>query len=598
MKKIISILLVATAAVSCRGDLLDTVPTSSISSNTVWQKATLATSAVNGIYNEFYNLYSEGNGDSWRIFFEGYSSVMDIDKNWNEHYLSIYGSGTPASSDVANMFKFFYTFIFRANDAIAHLDGVPDMDDAGKSRLKSEARFLRAYAYYYLNVLWGGVPLYLDYVEDPSTAKLPRSSEREVWEAVIDDLTACIADENLPDMYAAGSSDYGRATKGAAYAYRGIAWQWLGEWQKALDDFEAVERCGYRLFTGDWAALLKPENEQCAEMIFAVQCVEQSGMGNVRGINYGNRNTGGSAWNNYLPNPAYVQSFENADGTPFDWETYLPGWNDMTPAERAVFFLRDGMTDEERTRMAAAGADLSKDLPNGNETRIRRAYDNRDPRLKKAVITPYSTYLGTTGGVEHTHTLVWPYRSDTREPWDLRTDTNSMFYYLWRKYVPVGNECTTRWVYEQDIILMRYAEVLLRRAECLNELGRTDEAVAVVNQVRTRAGHIALDSAGYPGTAVGGQDDLRERIRNEFYWELGGEDSMYFNELRWGTWLDRKFRDGTYPGAPMNSNGLMQVWGTTTYRWQCNGSYVRYWPIPAKEREMNPALTQNEGWRD
>ena len=37
--------------------------------------------------------------------------------------------------------------------------------------------------------------------------------------------------------------------------------------------------------------------------------------------------------NNYIPNPAYVESFENADGSKFDWEDYLPGWNDMTPEQ-------------------------------------------------------------------------------------------------------------------------------------------------------------------------------------------------------------------------------------------------------------------------
>lgn len=48
----------------------------------------------------------------------------------------------------------------------------------------------------------------------------------------------------------------------------------------------------------------------------------------------------------------------------------------------------------------------------------------------------------------------------------------------------------------------------------------------------------------------------------------------------------------------MNTNGLMQIWGTKTYTWYSLGDYVQTWPIPAKEREMNPSLVQNEGWRD
>ena len=163
--------------------------------------------------------------------------------------------------------------------------------------------------------------------------------------------------------------------------------------------------------------------------------------------------------------------------------------------------------------------------------------------------------------------------------------------------MPEGIENTLRWVYEEDNILCRYAEILLRRAECLNELGRTDEAVTLVNKVRGRAKHILLNTNEF--TKVKDQADMRERIRNEFYWELAGEDSMYFNELRWGVWLDKKFRDrSSGQTGEMNTNGLMQIWGTRTYTWYALGNYVETWPIPAKEREMNSSLTQNDGWRD
>lgn len=347
----------------------------------------------------------------------------------------------------------------------------------------------------------------------------------------------------------------------------------------------------------------------------SVQCVETTGMGNPRAINYGNRVTGGSAWNNYIPNPAFVEMFECADGSEFDWEKYCPGWHSMTPQARVVFFLRDGLQsgngqwgDTEATsdyqtlynNMVAYGADMSRYVDQGNEVRIRKAYEDRDPRLMQSIITPYSTYNGNEAGVgNHTWTLRWPYILDAGEPYDIRTDTNSKFYYLWRKYVPEYDECTTRWVYSEDIILCRYAEILLRRAECLNELGRTNEAVTYVNMVRKRAGHVLLDDPAYPATSVKGQDDMRQRIRREFYVELGGEDSMFFNELRWGTWYDRKFRDHSsgQVGA-LNTNGMMQMWGETTYKHLSVGEHIKVWPIPAKEREMNPNLTQNAGWQD
>ena len=610
-KSIIYILAAAAVLASCQSlDLTSSYP---VASSNVWGKATLARQAVNGIYNEFYVRSSTNvNEDNWKVMYEAYSSVMDTDKNWCENQKVCYGDGTPANGTFSEMFKYYYTFVFRANDVISHIDQVPDMDAAEKAMLKAEAKFLRAYGYMNLNVLYRGVPLYMEYIENASAANRARSSEKEVWEAILQDLTDCVNEENLPDRYKAGSESYGRVSKAVALAYRGQAYQWMaarsGEEPEqyirlALEDFKALEDYGFALYKSSGAEsfkmLLKPANEQCDEMIFAIRCTQKSGMGNPRAVLFGNRDTGvtSGAWNNYIPNPAYVESFENADGSKFDWEQYCPGWNEMTPAQRSVFFLRNEMTDSEIGQMSAYGSDMSKYEKYTNESRIKAAYDNRDPRLKMSIITPYSTYLGGISGTAYTFTLRWPYRADTKEPRDIRTDTNSMFYYLWRKYVPEGLENTIRWVYEQDNILCRYAEILLRRAECENELGNTAEAVRLVNMVRGRAGHILLNTNEH--TTVAGQEDMRERIRNEFYWELGGEDSMYFNELRWGVWLDRKFRDrSSGQWGEMNTNGLMQIWGTKTYTWYALGDYVEAWPIPAKEREMNSNLTQNPGWND
>lgn len=612
MKKVLLIFTFAAVSfASCQS--LDLESTYQVGSSNVWNKATLARQAVNGVYNELYVRASASDSENnWKVMNEAYSSVMDTDKNWYHNQKVCYGDGTPSSSVFSNMYKYYYTFIFRANDIISHIDKVPDMTAEEKGRLKAEAKFFRAFGYFNLNVLYRGVPLYLEYIENATNATRPRSSEQDVWNAVIQDLTDCVEEKNLPDRYTAGSSDYGRVSRAVALAYRGQTYQFLaarGEgdkaqyWQLALDDFEALEPMGFSLYKGagddSFKQLLKPANEQCDEMIFSIRMTQKDGMGNNRAVLFGNRCTGvtSGAWNNYLPNPAFVESFENADGSKFNWEDYCPGWNDMTPEQRSVFFLRNEMSTGEIANMTAYGADMSKYEPHKNENRIKAAYDNRDPRLKMSVITPYSEYYGGIAGVPYTFTLRWPYRSDGASSRDIRTDTNSMFYYLWRKYVPEGIENTIRWVYEEDLILCRYAEILLRRAECLNELNRTDEAVEMVNAVRSRAKHILLNTNEF--TQVKGQEDMRERIRNEFYWELAGEDSMYYNELRWGTWLDKKFRDhSSGQNGEMNTNGLMQIWGTKTYTWYSLGDYVQTWPIPAKEREMNPSLVQNEGWRD
>lgn len=589
---IVSILLSITIFGGCKSDLLDTIPRNAVSSANIWSSSLLAEKAVGGVYNSFVAWYAAGYANNAGRIWDAYSSIMDIDLNWISQNPIVRGTATPSSAQFGEFYTHCYTLINRANDVIQNIISVPDMSDKDKARYIAECKFLRAWAYNHLNILFKGVPIITSPLLSEEEARIPRSSEDQTWSQVLSDLSDAINEPNLPDNYRAGDGNYGHVTKGAAYALRGQVYLFLKKWQEAANDFKSVGDCGYSLFTtgGNVAFknLLKRQNEQSSEMIFSIQC-EQYSVANPLNVNYGNRCTGGSMWNNYLPNPHFVETFETKDGSPFNWDNYCPGYNSMTPLQRSVFFLRDNMTDAEIERMRTYGADMSKYLPNGNEARIRRAYEDRDPRLMMSIITPYSTYFGSSGGQEFTYTLRWPYRGfDAREPFDIRTDANNYFYYLWRKFVPEGNEWPYRDTYDLDIPLIRYAQVLLGYAEALNELGQIDKAVELINQIRTRCGAQLLNSN--TSTTVKGQDDLRERIRNEYYWELAGENVMYWNELRWRNWKDKKFRN--------NTNGLKQMWGTPTYTWYWLGDQCWYWPIPAAEREKNPNLTQNEGWTD
>lgn len=621
----IAILLASSAMVlgvsSCGKDLLDTVPSQSFASSNVWQSPILARAALNGVYNALYTRFAMNyTGGTMGIPSDAYSSVMDIDANWKGACIISPGNMTPSTGNITTHFKYYYGIVYRANDVINNIESVPEMDKDEVAQIKAEALFLRAWAYYNLNVLWKGVPVYTENVAAADATKA-RSTEAEVWSQIINDLTAALP--SLPAKVKGGE----RASQGAAYTLRGIVYQHMGNFSSALDDFKKVETCGYSLFSpsngakgnDDYFQLFKPANEQCDEMIFAVACVETTDMGNPRGINYGNRCTGGSAWNNYLPNPAFVERFEEADGSQFNWEDFIPGYTSMTPAARSVYFLRDGLESgkglfgaydykEKKQQMVEFGSDFTKYLDQGNEARIKKVYEERDPRLCQAIITPYGEYYGNEAGVgNHLWTLRWPYCLDAGEPYDIRTDTNSMWYYLWRKYVTENDECTTRWVYSENILLFRYAEVLLRRAECEAELGNNAEAIRLANMVRKRAGHIEVGAEGYKGkySASSPKADIIDLVRNEMYVELGGEDSMYYNELRWGTWYNDKFNNMTLraQGSPYNtgdnkSNGLMEMWGICKYNHIGIGSYMATWPIPAKEREMNPDITQNPGWND
>ncbi len=566
----------------CQSDLLDTIPYGSVGSGNMWNSENLADKGVNGVYQTLR--YSYVGLDRYQFDYAGSVSM------WRDQGSLTAGNITTGDGLFADYWKQHYEGIHRANDAIKNLAGKAPLSAEKRGRLLAEVKFLRAYFYFNLNIVMKGVPVYLEPVNVEEMNK-GRETEARVWEVIISDLTDCINEPNLPAYYAKGNANVGRATKAAAYSLRGKSYLYMKQYDKAEADFKKVGELGVTLYQGDYKMLFKEANEQVPEMIFSVQNMGLSGLGSEIQLRLGTRIAFGSNWNTYFPHPDYVESFENLDGSKFDWDFYLPGYSTMTPKQRAVFFLRDGLTEAEKTSMTNKGADMTKYLDNGNEARIKAAFDNRDPRLKTVVITPYSTFKGAVGPNEYTYSLRWPYRGfDERAPFDIRTDTNSKFYYLWRKWVAEGaSETPNRSYCPTDMPVIRYADVLLMMAEAINEQGsRLQESVDAVNLVRKRVGMPELQTtdASLP-TYVKDQANLRDRIRNERRWELPLEGVNLFDEMRWGTWKAVKFYEG---------NGLKQAWGELEYPYTWLGDHLYNWAIPRKEIEMNRNLVQNPQW--
>jgi hypothetical protein len=599
--------LIVSGVTACRKDLLETTPYNAISSNSIWTSSNLATLAVNGIYNtmlensgeEYQNSVSQGNYfglDAHTM--SALDPTVSPRSNWSSTHKLLLGNASSADNIFSVAWKQLYEGISRANEVIDNIESVPDMEPELCAQYKAEAKFLRAYFYYRLNCYFHGVPLYLKSTPVNEFTK-PRSTEAEVWDAIINDLTDAINEPNLPGKYNAGDPNYGRATKGAAYALRGKTYLWMKEYEKAEYDFKKVGEQGYGLFQGQYKQLFKEKNEQCLEMVFSIQCYEKDTYGNQMSFKYGSRITSGSGWNDFYGDADFIDTYETVEGKPFNWDDYIPGYSSMTPVARSVYFLRDGLNSgngnfgsenykDLKKKMSNYGSDFSKYLDQGNEARIKAVYANRDPRLMQTYITPYSEYLGSPNGVEHIYTLRWPFiQNDISAPFDLRSDSTKYLYYLVRKFVSEGNELLYREYSPIDVPIIRYADVLLSLAEALNEQGKTNDAIPYVNMVRGRAGVALLGSNPY--TTVAGQDDLRDRIRREKRWELACEGTLYFDELRWGTWYDSKLFEGS---------GLKQCWGETSVSWTKNGDYYTKWPIPATERQLNTALTQNDGWVD
>lgn len=585
MKKLSFLILNITAItliISCDSDYLDQTPSDSISSSTMWTSEALIDQGVTGIYQTLRT--DEVGKDRWRFDETGFVG-MGRDNSGGFYSGLTGGITTPGSGIYSTYWQTNYEGIHRANDAIKNIPLNSKVLAADKAaRLVAEAKFLRAWFYFNLNMVYKGVPLYLEPIEVKDANK-PRETEDKIWQTIIADLTDCINTPSLPNM--ATGTEFGKVSKAAAYTLRGKAYLYWKKYQQADSDLTVVGTLGPKLFDGTggkYKLLFTVANETDSEMIFSVQNLEVTGLNSNHQLQVGNRSTNGSDWNNDMYHPDYVDSYENADGSKFNWDTYLPDYSIMTPKQRSVFFLRDNMTAAEKTKMTSYGSDMSKYLATGNEARLKAAYASRDPRLEVNVLLPYSTFVGA---VNATYTLRWPYRTDASPTSDTKTDTNNFFYYLGRKWMTEGIT-VNRDNASIDQPLIRYADVVLMLAEALNEQGNYAAAITQVNKIRARVGHVLLQNINATApTYVTGQANMRDRIRNERRWELSMEGHSLFDEMRWGTWKDNKFYAG---------NGVKEMWGnvTTPYSWR--GDYAYAWPIPKTEVEMNPNLSQNPGW--
>jgi starch-binding outer membrane protein, SusD/RagB family len=577
--------LIVLVFTSCQKDLLDTTPYDQLSSENMWTTDNLTDLGVNSIYAALRLGQNTGSASGLELYQYDRYSYGCMQRDGTDAFLL--GTITPSNALFSSNWRNFYEGVIRANNAIANITAKSPSATTKKARLIAESKFLRAYYYFRLNQVWKGVPIYTEPLKYDQFTKA-RSTEQEVWDLVIKDLSDAIAETNLPTKYPKGNINFGRATKAAAYALRGKVYLYLNKWTEAANDFAQVQTAGHALFT-DYKMLFKESNEQSDEMIFSIQNTGIVNLGSTTQFFCGTRSAFGSNWNTYLVSPNGVDLFENIDGSKFSWNTIIPGFSAMTARERQVYFMRDNLTTAEINARKTLGADMTKYLPTGNEARIKKAFENRDKRLAASVITPYSTYNGVFGAAPATVTSRFPYRAEGATNGDLRTDTQAEFFYLHRKFVYEGNvELLNRAYGPIDFPVIRYADVLLMWAEALVEMNDIAGALQKVNLVRSRAGIATLQTTDLTkATYVSGQSNLRDRIRNERRIEFFNEGVNYFDELRWKTWKESKFA---------GVNGYRSAWGHNIANYTWGGDHFYVWPIPQAEIQINSKLVQNPGW--
>ena len=555
---------------------LETYPGDKVNEGTFYKTGDHAHQGLMGIYgmlrlNEAYG---------YQFCFD---HLGDIAYGYN-YYMMFLSTYTDRDGTIQNHWQTFYDGIHRVNTFIRSVKGMRGIiTDEQIDEYVAEAKFLRAMFYFSLTDLFGGVPYYDESTnvnEEFMNLKQLRSSLEEVRAHILEDLDEAI--KYLPVEHAA--SEYGRATKGAAYALRGKVHLYDKEWQSAINDFEEIvynksDNYGYAL-DDDYARVFKLYNgAKSPETVFSIQ--NKSGVGTEYGMQIqalmGCRGAYGSCWNNTVPSTQLVDMYEFKDGRPFNWDDIFPGYNAMSPDER-----KDLLSIEME-----GGAIVG--LREADTAKILSAYTCRDPRLMATVIVPYSHYMGNIGRTTNVD-LIFALDHDLAGNANGGTIQNNAGWvsYLYRKFVTEGDQggaISNRLHTPFAFPLIRFADVLLMLSEAYNEAGQLDKAVTEFNKVRARVGMPGLNS-GPAWMAVNSKEQMAERIRKERAVELAGEGHRFSDLRRWGYEIARKALDNV---------DAINIYGEPIYTHLFTERDM-LWPIPGVERERNKELTQNPGW--
>ena len=557
---------------------LDYVRPDQLSESTFWKTEEHAKQGAVGLYSAMMQSWCFGLEfafDMCTDIADGVSPFADISRGT---------SFASTSSAVQNHWQYLYELVHRSNTVIRNVSAM-SIEQSSIDPIIGEAKFMRAMAYFRMLNCWGGVPYYdesCDIEKEFSTVTNERSTEKEIRQHIIDDLTDAIS--KLPVSWP--DTDYGRITKGAAYALRGKVYLFNKEWEKAIADFEEVvynkhNDYGYALHP-DYEGLFRLYNgRRSKEMIFAIQSIDGNVAGyalNIVGY-FGNKSTMRLIASNLIvPSTKLIDLYEKPDGQPFDWDEVFPGYN-------------EGDSDFRRKCLAVAINDASTEITSVldcDTAKVIAAYNDRDPRLCWNVITPFSHYLGTDAAsvpMDKQFVIVDPTKGGSpMEAQAFIRNSEGWNSYLWRKWIPTGNLDGYWGEYNRtpyEFHLIRLGDVILMLSEAYNEVGETDKAIVEFNKIRERVGMPGLNS-GPAWMAVRSQDEMRERIRDERARELAGEGQRYWDLKRWGI-LKETVKDAR------------DILGDLMYERAYQPRH-EIWPIPFVEMERNTNLVQNEGW--
>ena len=414
-----------------------------------------------------------------------------------------------------------YNYLSRVSLSLDVL-AAADQGNATIQQRTAEMKFLRAYGHFQLKRLFKKIPFVnkVNMTEDDyNNLSNTEYTNDEGWQQIINDL------EDAYAVLPTAQADKGRPTKAAAAAFLAKVYLYKAYHQddakshkvtsiNADDLQKVVDYTNLAIYTSAGYGLepdmhnnFRPEEqyENGKEAIWAIQYSKNDGTtwGN---LNFSNRlivpcipKVHDSGNDFYKPSHNLVDAYRtDANG--------LPRLDDFAAVDYAV---------------------------GSNET--------VDPRLFITVGMPGTPYMYNTS-----------FMMSETNTWSRSGGTYGYFVSLKQNVDPSLTDiylynCDNQWASSMNRVVLRYADVLLMRAEALAQLGQTSEAIQLVNQVRERAEGMTKSSvvAGYPTKygvhfAVGkyngsySKDEAMKIVKMERRLELAMESERFFDLVRWG----------------------------------------------------------------
>ena len=484
MKKIYKLAPIAASILmmmSC-DKVLNIDPTDRFSPAAVWANETSVDKYVYGFYG-FLKESSEIYNSNMANFTDAYSDIIKA-SSWDQYghrYNKTLLESSFINSDDAGPFSCWtgdagcYNRIRRQNEFLR--DAPNYVGKFGENFIKvrsAEVRFIRAFAYYRLIRVYGGVVIRTN-VDGPDQNDKARVSEAESWAKVIEDLK--FAGENLPASW----DNNGRITKAAAYGMLSRAALYAKEWNLVTEAADSCAKYGGKLsleanggYAGVFASRTNPENLLTIAFLpgYASQGASHRADVFFRPVGDGKYHNNSSVFGAFGPTSELVDSYEMADGTEFSWATH--------------------------------GTD---------------PYAGREPRFYASILYNGADWEGrkidtSVGGEDG----ISDFKTQGTAP-------SSVTGYYLKKWVTEDDKTWAKNGSSHFAIMLRFAEVLLNKAEAYAELGDLTKALECLNEVRSRV--------GLPAKTTADKTEFMKFLRHERMVELAGEGFRLWDLRRW-----------------------------------------------------------------